>query len=187
MNNTTILGIDETSTTSVPSPTAPAYPGGVPAYTACNGSSDGACDTSNLVSYYNFYRVSGGSAPTPLTFYAAGLCQATINGYADWYLPAICEMDAVTGTVTCPVGTQSMLGNLSFLLGDPGAGTPSTSCTPPIGTHCLAGIYWSSTEYSTAPLIGAWDQAFSSGGASFQYFITKDYQLGVRCSRALSF
>lgn len=186
VNYTTILGIDETSTTSTPSPTSPPYPVGTPAYTACNGNLDGACDTSNIVSYYNFNRVSGGSAPTPLTYYAAGLCKATIAGYSDWYLPAICEMDAISVvTVTkCPAGTQSMLSTLSFLRGDPNGGTPSTSCIPPSGTHCLAGYYWSSTE-SSAFLNAAWNEYFSTSDASGPETDYEYAQFGVRCSRAL--
>jgi hypothetical protein len=187
VNYTGILGIDESSTTSVPSPTSPSYPTGTPAYTACNGSLDGACDTSNIVSYYNYNRVSGGSAPTPLTYYAAGLCSPTINSYTDWYLPAICEMETV-GTVlgtTCPAGTQNMATALSFLLGDPNAGTPSTSCTPPSGTNCLAGSYWSSTEQAGYSALDAWYAEFISGGSSSRYPYAKQLQLGVRCSRAL--
>jgi hypothetical protein len=186
VNYTVILGIDETSTTSAPSPTSPAYPGGTPAYTACNGASDGACDSNNILSYYNFNRVNGGAAPTPLSYYATGLCMATINTYSDWYLPSICEMDAVNSNVTCPTGTQSMLGGLSFLIGDPSAGTPSTSCTPPGGTDCLAGIYWSSTENSFNPQGIAWDEYFASGGGGGQLSNDKFFQLGVRCSRALT-
>ncbi len=182
---TTILGINEISTTLSPSPTTPTYPAGTPAYTSCNGDSDGACNSSNIVSYYNFNRVSGGSAPTPLTYYAAGLCEAIINGYSDWSLPAICEMDAVNGSV-CPSGAQSMLGSLGFLIGDPGAGIPSTSCSPPSSTNCLAGYYWSSTENSSSPLNVAWFESFSSGGSSFQGNASKDEQRGVRCARALT-
>lgn len=186
VNYTAILGINETSTTSVPSPTSPAYPGGTPAYTACNGASDGACDSNNIISYYNFNRVNGGVAPTPLSYYAAGLCTATINTYSDWYLPSICEMDAVNSNVTCPTETQSMLGGLSFLIGDPGAVTPSTSCNPPSGTYCLAGYYWSSTEDSYVPQYFAWYEYFASGGGGSQYSLGKNSQLGVRCSRALT-
>ena len=183
---TSILGIDETSTTSVPSPTSPPYPVGTPAYTACNGSSDGACDSNNILSYYDFNRVNGGAAPTPLNYYAAGLCTATINTYSDWYLPAICEIDSVYGNVTCPAGAQSMVVNLLFLIGDPGAGTPSTSCAPPIGTDCLAGYYWSSTEFSGFPQDVAWLEYFASGGGSVQGYGNKGTQHGVRCSRALT-
>ncbi len=66
------------------------------------------------MSYYNFNRTAGGSAPTPLTDYAAGLCQDSINDYTGWYLPAICEMDAVNVIVACPAGTQNMIDSLSF-------------------------------------------------------------------------
>lgn len=176
-----ILGIDESSTTSAPSPTSPPYPPGTPAFTACNGDTDGVCNSSNILSYYNFNRTSGGSAPTPLTYYAAGLCTATINTYSDWYLPAICELDAVSGgsgLVNCPSGMQSMVSSLSFLLGNP-------LCTPPSDTECLAGQYWSSTEFSMAPLSAAWSENFRTVGSSNDFY-DKSYQFGVRCSRALT-
>lgn len=64
---------------------------------------------------------SGGSppftataGPTPLSYYAAGLCAATISGYSDWYLPAICEMGygvANCGTSGVPE-LQNMQANL---------------------------------------------------------------------------
>jgi hypothetical protein len=126
-------------------------------------------------------------AITALTYYAAGLCKATINGYSDWYVPAICEMDAVNGSFTCVGGTQSMVNSLSFLIGDPSAGTPATSCSPPAGTNCLAGFYWSSTELSFVPQVDAWYEQFSSsGGGNFPGGTSKALQFGVRCSRALT-
>ena len=183
---TPILGIDETSTTSTPSPTSPAYPAGTPAYTACNGSSNGICDTSNILSYYNYNRASGGSAPTPLTYYAAGFCDQSINSYSDWYLPSICEMDPITGTAPCPSGIQSIIVNLSFLVGDPFGGSPTTSCGPPSGTECLPGYYWSSTETGFAPNHFAWTEFFASLNIS-QGNAMKNQLKGVRCARALTF
>ena len=165
------------------------------AFTACSGASDGACNTGNIRALYGTYITGYGigsspyalsTEPTNTTDYAAGLCQAIINTYSDWYLPAICEMDAVNTNVTCPAGTQSMLGDLSFLIGDPGSTTPNTSCTPPSGTDCLAGYYWSSTELSFIPQYYAWFEYFASGGGSGQYGDVKGFQLGVRCSRALT-
>ncbi len=165
-------------------------------FKACNGSSDGLCNTDNILTFYNelitHYEVLGtppftaSNGPTLLTYYATGLCTATINSYSDWYLPAICEMDAVNATVTCPAGTQNMLENLSFLIGDPNATTPSTSCSPPGGINCLAGRYWSSSEVSSVAQNQAWNEYFSTGG-SIQFSNFKSGRLGVRCSRALTF
>ena len=165
------------------------------AFATCNGASQGSCNSGNILALYDVYKTGYGigaspyilsAGPTSRTDYAAGLCTATINTYPDWYLPAICEIDAVYGSVICPVGAQSMVVNLLFLIGDPGAGTPSTSCTPPIGTDCLAGYYWSSTELSDFPQNYAWVEYFASGGGGFQYNVDKSSQLGVRCSRALT-
>jgi hypothetical protein len=219
-SNDAIPGIDETSSSASGSPTyasfssyftstytnTPVQPSQA-AFNACNGSTDGLCNTNNILAFYNTWvtndnyscdPVRGGTgkctavlAPpvTPLTDYAAGLCSGTINGYTGWYLPAICEMDAVDNTVTCPAGTQSMVGSLSFLIGNPGATTPSTSCTPPTGTNCLAGMYWSSTESSATPQVVSWGEYFVFSGGSYQTELYNDkFQLnGVRCTRALTF
>ncbi len=173
-----ILAIDELSTTLSPSPTSPSYPAGTPAYVACNGNSDGACNTSNIVSYYNFNRSSGGSAPTPIDQYAAGLCESIINGQSDWYLPAICEegYDNVDqtgnngcGTQTSP-GVQNMLSNLFD-----------------VGVGGLAGEYWSSTEWSGYGGVEfAWSQTFEQGNIPQNTFDKSYNTIRVRCSRALT-
>ena len=173
---TTILGIYDPSPNGSPSITASPYPAGTPAYKACDGVSDGACNTDNIVSYYNANRVAGGAAPTPLTQYAAGLCKAAINGYSDWYLPAICEMGPASKGSSCPSVSQNMVSNLSFLLGN------TMPCKTPAG--CLAGGYWSSTEFSVDPKNGVWAQIFGIQG-NYQYSAAKDALAGVRCSRAL--
>ena len=165
-----IFGISETSTSATPNPSA----GQITGQSACNGRTDGACDTTNIVTYYNANRAAGGAAPTPLTQYASGLCRASIGGYTDWYLPAICEMGPASNSSGCVSGTPNMVTNLPLLL---------TSCT---GTSCLSGLYWSSTEYSGFPSDLAWGQDFASGGGSGQPLGDKSSALGVRCSRALT-
>lgn len=163
-------------------------------FATCNGAIDGQCNTENILLLYNTYATGyavGGSpyslspGPTNLDYYAAGLCNGPINNYSGWYLPAICEMDAVDNSVTCPIGTQSMVSSLSFLLGNPNAPIPSTSCSPPSGTHCLVGNYWSSTEGSNSPWFNAWYETFTTAGSS-QHSNQKAFSLGVRCSRALT-
>lgn len=170
-----IYGISEASTTSSPNPNS----GQVVGQLACEGNSDGSCDTSNIVTYY--------SPPTTTpainySFYAAGLCKATINGYADWYLPAICEMGPASGGSGCAAGTQNIIDDFPALIGDPSSGNPGTSCT--LGVNCLAGSYWSSTEVSSNPQVLAWYQVFASG-SSGQLTSGKNSLLGVRCSRTL--
>ena len=174
-----IYGISETSTTLSPNPSTNQQTG----QTACLGNNNGACNTNNI---YVYYENVATNHPINLSYYAAGLCKGTINGYSDWYLPAICEMDAVNTYVSCSSGTQSMLSSLSFLIGDPSVATPSTSCTPPSGTNCLAGLYWSSTELSLDPHDDARLEFFRHTG-SIQAFGGKFNQLGVRCSRNLSY
>ena len=166
-----IFGISETSTSLIPNPST----GPITGQSACNGAYDGACDTTNIVTYYNANRTAGGAAPTPLTQYASGLCKASIGGFTDWYLPAICEMGPAFNGSGCSAGTPNMVTNLPSLL---------TACTA--GTSCLAGHYWSSTEGSGNPSNVAWFQFFASGDGSDQNYLFKGDALGVRCSRALT-
>ena len=170
VSNIAIFGISETSTIASPNPST----GQITGQSACNGRTDGACDTTNIITYYNVNRTAGGTAPTPLTQYASGLCKASIGGYTDWYLPAICEMGPDSNDSYCVPGTPNMVTNLPSLL---------SSCT---GTSCLSGYYWSSTEYSGNPTFSAWYQTFASGGSSSQGDDYKLDSLGVRCSRALT-
>jgi hypothetical protein len=167
----------------------------ISAFSNCVGATDGACNSGNVLTFYNSYRTNydaGGFAPyvlspgpTPTADYAAGLCSTTINSYSDWDLPAVCEVDAVDAAVSCPAGTQSMLGNLAFLIGDASAIVPDTSCSPPAGTSCLAGGYWSSTTSAANPQLSAWGAFLSTAGSS-QTTVVKQQALGVRCSRALT-
>ena len=169
VSHVAILAIDDVSTLSLPSPTSPPYPAGTPAYADCNGNSDGACNTSNIVSYYNFNRASGGSAPTPPSQYAAGLCSE--NG---WYLPAICEAgyDEVSGT-GCGTQASPTIQNMLSNLFDAGVGG-------------LSGEYWSSTEWSGDATAYAWNQTFDPGNISQNTFDKSYDNIRVRCSRALT-
>lgn len=184
-DTTTILGIGESSTSSAPFPVSPRYPDGTPLFTACNGKISGSCNSDNIVSYYNFNRSSGEIAPTPLAYYAAGLCKETISNYSDWYLPAICELDALYNNVACPSGTQSIVESLFFLIGNIDASKPETSCAPPSGTNCLAGIYWSSTEAKLSPQYVAWSE-YIDLKLNGQFWGRKSERYGVRCSRMLT-
>lgn len=177
---------------------APAYPNGIvwDSSSGCITSQYNNCYTTSADSFTNGTNLST-PAPGGNTYliyqtlttnhneqvnsYAAGLCTATIATYSDWYLPAICEMGPDSGNNICSTTNveQNMVDNLSFLLAS------SAPCTTPSG--CLAGFYWSSTEYSPLPTEIAWNQYFASGGGSDQSFGVKGYfPLGVRCSRALT-
>lgn len=194
MSYVAILGIDHLSTVSNPSPTMPFYPHGTPEYISCYGNFDGVCTTRNIVSYYNYNRTNG-KAPTPLKNYAAGLCShysvdasgnsPCITGecYNNWYLPSICEMGPDTDGSGCISGTQNIIDNLPFLIGDPKE-NPLSSCK--LGMNCLVGDYWSSTEFSVNPKAMAWYESFASSGNSFQFNTIKAIPLGVRCSRILT-
>lgn len=179
-----IWGVDETSTIANPSPnaTTPAFPAHLEiGQSNCNGNKDGACNMKNIVTYYSTI-VNPAVNPN---FYAAGLCTATMGGYSDWYLPAICELGSSKSSPNDDPGAgclgnpaqQNMTDNLSLLMPSNGI------CT---GTSCLSVSYWSSTEASDNQKTVAWMQAFLPNGYGGQYLEGKYNKLNVRCSRALT-
>jgi hypothetical protein len=135
----------------------------------CNGNRDGACNTAVLVSFY---------ATTPLNSYAAGLCSATLNGYSDWYLPAICEMgfDATGNGSSCGTPGSPLADNMQSRLLDNGG----------IGGLLDNTYYWSSTQYAPVALFGTYAQLFATAGGSDQVGYSKSAALHVRCARALT-
>ncbi len=193
----TLPGIDETSTSATGSPTYATFASFFSStYTNTNPFTSASFPCAmeyqmalaiqiTFVTFYNQFitnntQANGGSAPftaspgpTTLTYYAAGLCKQTISSYSDWYLPAICEM-GYGSSAACGTSSAPTLQNIQSSLID-------TS-----GLSAPAGIYWSSTEYSTLPQLEAWDQFFASGGGSSQGVALKSNQIGVRCSRALT-
>ncbi|WP_133138036.1 hypothetical protein [Legionella rowbothamii] len=210
VSNDVIPGIDPFSTTLLSSPTYADmvlnfngnYGGFTPPsstlFSSCNGGSNGDCNSKNIMAFYDYILTGTPThyGVTPLQFYAAGRCHlysidsngnvpcSTGTCYSGWYLPAICEMGPDSGNLICLLLQQNMVNNLSLLLGDPASPNPSTSC--PLGSSCLAGRYWSSTEYSTFPSNSAWYQGFEMGGVSLQSIHSKSEQDAVRCVRALT-
>lgn len=205
-----IPGIDQLSTPINGDPTFAAFQGEfaliysnpdpfVPAmFQACQGNSDGKCNTDNILVFYNTFitNYTCNSGPlscnqgdlnlkfiatpgqTPLSYYAAGRCKTNINGYTDWYLPAICEMgpDSI-----CNANTQNIRDNVPAIIGD-----TRTSCL--LGADCISGTYWSSTETESvaSPQRNAWAwnylSSISSAAPGSKYFL-----FGARCTRALTF
>ncbi len=139
---------------------------------SCDGNSDGACNSRVIVTRYSQPRIN---RTVNLSWYAAGLCHQTQDGYSDWYLPAICEMGPASHGSRCSTGMPNIADNLAFLLAD--------SCD---GDECLAGYYWSSTEDYEDAATDAWFQYFAPNGHVYQNFAVKDGLLGVRCVRALT-
>lgn len=140
-----------------------------------NSDTNGPGDTYQISSILN--GAHGNTNTSPAT-YAAGVCISYNDGtYADWYLPAICEMGPDSGHAICNTTTveQNMVDNLPLLL--------SASCSD---TKCLSGYYWSSTEDSGNPQYGAWGEHFnfSPSVGSFQSLAGKFGQSLVRCVRA---
>ena len=209
-----IPGIDQLSTPLIPDPSFANFlatfvstysnpnPFTSQSFQACQGNSDGKCNTDNILVFYNTFITNytcppGGPpcnpvlpfvaspGPTPLNYYAAGLCKTNINGYTDWYLPAICEMGQADDA-SCSINTPNIFNNLPALIGDTG-----TSCS--LGVNCIAGIYWSSTEMElpgSSPQRNSWAWFYASansGPAPSIFSLASKYRLyGVRCTRALT-
>jgi uncharacterized protein YjdB len=162
--NSSIYGIDETSTPASPSPSTGQLAGMI----GCTGAQDGNCDTSNIVGFY-----SATTPPAAPATYGAGVCGQSISGYNDWYLPAVCEMgyDA-TGTASgCGTSASPTMQNVQSDLVDNGVSTG------------LSGWYLTSTEYSAAPATLAWGQYSFSAGTSAQAVLLKGVSLAARCVR----
>ena len=164
-----IWGIDSLSTISTPSPSSTTSIPNVAALTLgqlnCNGGKDGACNMNNILIYYSAPHTS---PSINSTYYAAGLCTASMNNYTDWYLPAVCEMGPGTN---CVEGTPSMSNHLGFL---------GTGCTA--DNACLTGEYWSSTEDTAIAKTNVFQLLFGSDSVSQ----SKSYSNHVRCVRALT-
>lgn len=137
----------------------------------CQGNTDGSCNSTQILNHYT------PTSTFPLTFYAAGLCKATISGYSDWYLPAICELGYDTGGGSgCGTAGSPLIQNMQSNLVDNGD----------IGSLTSGGNYWSSTEFSGLPDVIAWFQLFAVAGGSTQSFENKADQVNVRCVRAIT-
>ena len=161
------------------------------AFNSCNAITDGKCNSANILAFYNAYQTSipayNPPTATPLSYYAAGLCSTlSSEGFADWYLPAICQQGLQSFFGVCSSVTgNNIVSNLPFLVGDANSATPSTSC--PLGYSCLAGNYWASTAWSTDYNDYAWYEYFDSTGVgSLNHFDVKNATHGVRCVRNLS-
>lgn len=125
---------------------------------ACNGRSDGECNSRVITDFYPVVDKS---------LYAAGHCKLPKDERSDWYLPAICELGS--GGAVCGAG-DSVLSRLIS------SGVLTAAQLPRLG-------YWSSTSSHANPEGSAW--VFSTATNS-GVELGKDYSLGVRCVRALT-
>lgn len=145
---------------------------------ACNGNTDGACNTRVITRFYSSY---------PSNTYAAGLCStAAMGGFADWYLPAICELgydfSGLARSTRCGPPRAPILQNMQSNLVDNGN---------------MAGLtifprYWSSAEMAATtpndPAMYAAVQQFDIAGRTFQIANAKSHTttMYTRCVRALT-
>lgn len=172
--NDLIAGIAETSTSPL---------------SVCDGGTDGACNSQQIVDYYNTHG-------QPLDSYAAGLCHGITHdnsgdvSQGTWFLPAICQLNSNANSggsdshSGCDISTPSIYTNLYALgfLSDLREG----------GSVYSIGNYWTSTECSGESDTGcldttgyAWSQNFSDMNNAFT--APKDFALGVRCVRTMSY
>jgi hypothetical protein len=118
--------------------------------------------------------------------YAAGLCATTVmDGYNDWYLPAICEMGfTVTfGGLNCGGADAPMRQNIqsNLINNNIFAGLPTG------GSTAFPGHYWASTEFNEISAITACDTEYLSNGTVLQFADgLKNVLFGVRCARVLT-
>lgn len=126
--------------------------------TNCDGKSDGACNTGKITAVY--------SAISPTT-YAAGLCTQAIDGFSDWYLPAICEL------VGPGCGAAPPVQSVHTSLANNGLGN-FLSNTP----------YWSST-LRQASISDAWSYIFFPLTA-VQSAQDRSFPSLTRCARAIT-
>lgn len=145
---------------------------------ACNGNTDGACNTRVITQFYSAY---------PSNTYAAGLCStANIGGFADWYLPAICELgydaSGLASSTRCGAPRTPTLQNMQSNLVDNGN----------MGGLTIFPRYWSSGEAAAInpnnPAMYAAVQQFDIGGRTFQIANAKSHTTSIftRCVRALT-
>ncbi len=159
-------------------------------FSSCNGNTDGQCNTSNIVAFYNHYQTNygiGGSpytpvvAPTAKSYYAAGVCDDYDSGdHQDWYLPAICEITfdyplirpqiADCGVEETPL-LQTMMKNLFF------NGIGGFTAGQGLWSSSLY-MYNNPETYAWSALV--WPTAFPGGG-------DKSDLSQVRCVRSLTF
>jgi len=183
---TSIWGIAENSTTGNAYPNSSAPIGETAtlygAQQACNGATDGICNSNNIYIYYNGYSTGN---PVPTSDYAEGICYANQDGGAagtgEWHLPAACELN---GSIYFDITnnqfgscTPALTGIFSlYNLGNLGGNLSSL---------LAAGVYWSSTEVSNNPQNLAWFQFLATSGSGYQFLASKSIPYNVRCSLGL--
>ena len=143
---------------------------------ACNGATDGSCDTTQIVNQY----------VTPYTNYAAGLCYDNTHGGAmgtgQWYLPSACELNGsiyLNVTTNQFVSCSPVLTSFSSLYSLGALGSP-------LSTLLSSDVYWSSTEDSANSQDSAYDMGFFPGGGGFLDRALKGSQKSVRCFQAVT-
>jgi len=131
----------------------------------CIGNSDGACDTAQIVAHYS---------ADPPSSYAAGACLTNISGFTDWYLPTICEMSFSAGNnAGCGSAGSPLIQNMNSNIG-------------PAALGASGAFYWTATEFSANPTLGAWGQFLGISFSEQVPLVKNGNPSSVRCARALT-
>jgi hypothetical protein len=131
---------------------------------ACDGGTDGACDTNVIISTFPGITLSE---------YASGRCEAI-----GWYLPSICEMGYDNGLSSgsgCGPALAPTLQNVQSSLVDNGD----------IGSLSGLGFWWTSTQSALGGGTTAWRQQFNPLGGD-QSPLNKASTIFVRCARSIN-
>ena len=142
--------------------------GGADTPSAMYSGTDGLANTGAMVAQYG--------AGT----YSATVCTtSTGGGYADWYLPAICQMGFGGSDQNFNCGTSpGIIPNMQYNL---------LITNNPQDFNFVTGPYWSSTASEGSASTLAWLQLFAVGGNDGAQFLgTVVDTLGVRCVRAIT-
>lgn len=174
-----IWGVDDTSSIVTPSPNTGSSEAAI--YTSgqlnCDAINDGLCATNNI---FAFYGANGD---------VASFCKSAIDGYLDWYVPAICELGPFgstgenTGDYPSLPGSQTCLS--SDNIQDNLMGIPNFSST----INMSGPGYFSSMENSANPMNNIWGQGFSSVASGTQAGAVGDKFSPsniLRCTRKLT-
>ncbi len=127
---------------------------------------NGTANTAAMVAQYD----AGNYSATVCTTFSGG-------GYADWYLPAICQMGFGGSDANFDCGASpGLIPNMQYNLL---ITNPSQSFN-----FFNTGLYWSSTASENGAPDNAWYQQFALGGGDgFQNSFNVANTLGVRCVR----
>jgi hypothetical protein len=147
-----------------------------PGTTPCLAKADGKCNSQIIWDFYPTINPD---------YYAAGRCKAEINGYSDWYLPAVCELGYSTNVFGCGTSAAPYMENVQSNIVDNG----NIGNLIAVGAPLNPGVrsYWSSTSYDGGFGAGRDAMVYTMSATPNMASTNKDFNNGmVRCARLLN-